>query len=90
MSGMPGKFAEYPVNLIIGIVVFGLVLLLLDNKRFPAALVALAVGVVSGIALGGFSKLTLSLGPTEMHFIRPSLGDFWTAAIMLIVPQKFH
>jgi sulfate permease, SulP family len=87
MSGMPGKFPEYPVNLIIGIVVFGLVLLLLDNKRFPAALVALAVGIFSGIALGGFSKLTLSLGPTEMHFIRPTLGDFWTAAIMLIVPQ---
>lgn len=87
MSGMPAKFSQYPVNLIIGIVVFGLVLLLLDNKRFPAALVALAVGIICGIALGGFSKLTLSFGPTDMHFISPSLGDFWTAAIMLIIPQ---
>ena len=87
MSGLQGKFAEYPVNLIIGIVVFGLVLLLLDNKKFPAALVALAVGIISGIALGGFSMLTLSLGPTDMHLINPLLGDFWTAAIMLILPQ---
>ena len=87
MSGMQGNFSGYPVNLIIGIVVFGLVLLLLDNKKFPAALVALAVGIVSGIALGGYSKLTLSLGPTDMHLINPTMGDFWTAAIMLIIPQ---
>ncbi len=87
MSGIQGKLSEYPVNLTIGIVVFGLVLLLLDNKKFPAALVALAVGIVSGIALGGFSMLKLSLGPTDMHLINPSMGDYWTAAIMLILPQ---
>jgi sulfate permease, SulP family len=87
MSGLQGNFSQYPVNMIIGIVVFGLVLLLLDNKKFPAALVALAVGIVSGMALGGFSKLTFSFGPTDMHFIKPTLGDFWTAAIMLIIPQ---
>ena len=87
MSGMQGKFPEYPVNLIIGILVFGLVLLLLDNRRFPAALVALAVGIVSGIALGGFAELKFSLGPTYMHFVHPTMGDYWTAAIMLIVPQ---
>lgn len=87
MSGLQGNFSQYPVNMIIGIAVFGLVLLLLDNKKFPAALVALAVGIVSGMALGGFSQLTLSLGPTDMHFINPTLGDFWTAAIMLIIPQ---
>ncbi len=87
MSGIPGKLAEYPVNLIIGILVFGLVLLLLDNKRFPAALVALVVGIISGIALGGFAGKTLSFGPTEMHLVNPSMGDYWTALIMLILPQ---
>ena len=87
MSGLEGRFSGYPVNLIIGIVVFGLVLLLLDNKKFPAALVALAIGIISGTALGGSSMLTLSLGPTEMHLINPSMGDYWTAAIMLILPQ---
>jgi SulP family sulfate permease len=87
MSGLQGKFAGYPVNLIIGIFVFGLVLLFLDNKKFPAALVALFVGIASGIALGGFAGRTISLGPTEMHFITPSMGDYWTALIMLILPQ---
>ncbi len=87
MSGAQGKFAGYPVNLIIGILVFGLVLLLLDNKRFPASLVALVVGIVSGIALGGFSGHSLSLGPTDMHLVIPHAGDYWTAFIMLILPQ---
>ncbi len=87
MSGVQGRLAEYPVNLIIGIVVFGIVLLLLDNKKLPAALAALAIGIVSGIALGGFAGHTLSLGPTEMHFINPSMADYWTALIMLILPQ---
>jgi SulP family sulfate permease len=87
MSGIQGNFAEYPVNLIIGILVFCLVLLLIDNKRFPAALAALAVGIVAGIALGGFSGHTLSLGPTDMHLISPSMEDYWTAFIMLILPQ---
>ena len=87
MSGMQSNFAAYPVNLILGIVVFALVLLLLDNKRFPAALVALAVGIIAGIALGGFTGYTISLGPTDMHLIHPTAADFWTACIMLILPQ---
>ena len=87
MSGIQGKLAEYPVNLILGILVFVLVLLLLDNKRFPAALVALAVGMIAGISLGGFAGATLSLGPTEMHLIKPTMEDYWTALIMLVIPQ---
>jgi len=87
MSGMPSNFSEYPVNPVLGILVFALVLLLLDNKRFPAALAALAVGIVSGIALGGFAGHAITLGPTDMHFIHPTAGDFWTACIMLILPQ---
>jgi SulP family sulfate permease len=90
MSGIQSRFAEYPVNLSIGILVFALVLLLLDNKRFPAALVALVVGIVSGIALGGFGGFagrTLSFGPTDMHLVSPTMTDYWTALIMLILPQ---
>jgi SulP family sulfate permease len=87
MSGIQGPFAGYPVNLILGILVFGLVLLLLDNKRYPAALAALVVGIVSGIALGGFAGQTLSFGPTEMHLVKPSMADYWTALVMLILPQ---
>jgi hypothetical protein len=55
--------------------------------QLTPGLIFLNVGIVSGIALGGFSKLTLSFGPTDMHFINPTMGDYWTAAIMLILPQ---
>jgi SulP family sulfate permease len=87
LNGIPGRLAEYHINLIIGIVVFALVLGLLDNKKFPAALVALAAGIISGFALGGFNAEALSIGPTRMQVIFPSLPDFWTAFIMLILPQ---
>ena len=87
MSGISGRLSGLPVNMMIGVAVFCMVLLLLDNKRFPAALAALAVGIVSGIALGGLSGRSLTLGPTDMHLIHPTLADFWTAFIMLILPQ---
>ncbi len=87
MTGVQGKFAGYPVNLVLGITVFILVLLLLNNKRFPAALAALAVGITAGIALGGLGEQSLTLGPTNIHLISPTAGDFWTAFIMLILPQ---
>jgi len=87
LNGLPGRFAEYHINLIIGVVVFALVLGLLDNKKFPAALVALAAGILSGFVLGGFNAGAFSIGPTPMQFIKPTLQDFWTALIMLILPQ---
>ena len=87
LSGFAGKFAEYNINLAIGVAVFLLVLALLDNKKLPAALAALAVGIIAGVTLGGSSGLRFSLGPTETRFFIPSLKDFWTAFIMLILPQ---
>ena len=70
-----------------GFVVFALVLALLDNKKFPAALAALAFGIIAGLALGGFQGQSFSIGPTRIELISPSLHDFWTAFIMLILPQ---
>jgi len=87
LSGIAGKFAGYNINLIIGVAVFLMVLALLDNKKLPAALAALAVGIIAGLLLGGFDGLRFSIGPTEIRFISPTLKDFWTAFIMLILPQ---
>ncbi|MBI5849400.1 MAG: sulfate permease [Nitrospirae bacterium] len=87
LSGVAGTYAEYNINLIIGIAVFLLVLALLDNKKLPAAIAAVVAGIVAGLLLGGFDSLRFSIGPTEMHFISPSLKDYWTAFIMLILPQ---
>ena len=87
LSGVDGKLSEYPINLVMGFVVFALVLALLDNKKFPAALAALAFGIIAGLALGGFQGQSFSIGPTRIGLISPSLHDFWTAFIMLILPQ---
>ncbi len=75
------------INLIIGISVFVMVLMLLDNKKLPAALAAVGVGILAGLIFGGFKGHNFSLGPTNIHLIVPSLKDFWTAFIMLILPQ---
>jgi SulP family sulfate permease len=87
LSGAAGSFAEYNINLIIGIAGFLMVLALLDNKKLPAALSALAVGIIAGLAFGGFDSLSFSIGPTAIGFISPTLKDFWIAFIMLILPQ---
>jgi len=87
LNGVAGRFVEYNINLIIGVAVFLMVLALLDNKKLPAALAALAAGIIAGLLLGGFDGLRFSIGPTEIRFISPSLKDFWVALIMLILPQ---
>ena len=87
LSGVDGKLSEYPINLVMGFIVFALVLALLDNKKCPAALAALAFGIIAGLALGGFQGQSFSIGPTRIGLISPSLHDFWTAFIMLILPQ---
>ena len=87
LSGVAGRFTEYQINLILGLIVFVMVLALLDNKRMPAALAALAVGIGAGLALGGQDGLSFSFGPTEVRMVSPTLHDFWIAFIMLILPQ---
>ena len=87
LSGVNGHFSEYQINLGIGVLVFAIVLLLIDNKRIPAALAAVGFGIISGLVLGGLQNQSLGVGPTPVHLISPSLHDFWTAFIMLILPQ---
>ena len=58
MSGVAGHFPDSNINLILGFVVFALVLLLLDNKRVPAAIAAVGLGIASGYLLGGLDVPT--------------------------------
>jgi SulP family sulfate permease len=87
LSGVAGRFAEHNLNIILGVAVFLMVLALLDNKKMPAAIAAVAVGIIAGLAFGGFDSLKFSIGPTKIGVISPTLKDFWTAFIMLILPQ---
>jgi SulP family sulfate permease len=87
IDGREGPFAAHHANLWLGVLVFALVLLLLDNRRFPAALVALAVGLAVGLLGGGLGTGTLAFGPTELRLVIPKPADFWTAAVLLVLPQ---
>lgn len=87
MSASTPAFAGLNVNLVLGIVVFVLVLLLLDNKKLPAAIAAVAFGILVGFLFGGFKGQNFSLGPTSVHLLFPSLNDYWIALSMLILPQ---
>jgi SulP family sulfate permease len=51
LSGVVGRYPDSSVNLILGVVVFALVLGLLDNKKLPAAIAAVVVGIIAGLAL---------------------------------------
>ena len=87
LSGVVGKYPDSSINLILGLVVFAIVLLLLDNKKIPAAIAALGIGMIAGFALGGLGDQRLALGPTKINVMSFSVHDFWIAFIMLILPQ---
>jgi SulP family sulfate permease len=74
-------------NLALGLVAFLLVLLLLDNKKFPAGIAVLILGVAAGLAFGGSGRLNFAFGPSEIKVLVPSLDAFKTALVLLILPQ---
>jgi sulfate permease, SulP family len=87
LSGVAGMFPNSSANLVLGLAVFAMVLLLLDNKKLPAAIAAVGAGVLAGLAFGGLGNQSFSLGPTEVRLMSFSLHDLWIAFIMLILPQ---
>lgn len=87
LSGVLGKYPGTSINLILGVVVFAIVLLLLDNKKVPAAIAAVCIGIIAGFALGGLGDQRLALGPTKISVMSFSAHDLWIAFIMLILPQ---
>jgi SulP family sulfate permease len=87
LTGIAERWPGMGINLILGIAVFALVLLLIDNKKIPAAIAVLGVGILAGLFLGGFSPVRFTIGPTAIRWIIPVWGDFATALIMLILPQ---
>ncbi|MBT4513445.1 MAG: sulfate permease, partial [Chloroflexi bacterium] len=76
-----------PVNVIIGLIAVVLVLLLLNSKRFPAALVIVGAGVIVGAAYGAFDDTKWDFGPTDMDLFTPGLDDYWVALYLLVIPQ---
>ena len=76
-----------PVNLIIGLISIVLVILLLNNRRLPAALVIVGAGIGIGTAYGAFDNTEWDFGPTDMQFYALALDDYWVALYLLVIPQ---
>jgi sulfate permease, SulP family len=80
-----------PVGLVIGAIMGLLTLLLLENKRLPAAIVVVGAGLLTGILFGtheGLSQLQPGFyQPRLLPFGLPSAGDFTFALLVLVLPQ---
>ncbi|MBU2647346.1 putative sulfate/molybdate transporter [bacterium] len=80
-----------PIGIVIGVLGGLLTLLLLDNKKFPAGLVIVVIGLVIGVLLGthkGFSDFEVGVHlPDFMPLGLPSRIDFVFALFALALPQ---
>ena len=80
-----------PISLIIGGAAAVLTLFLLDNKRFPAGLIVVLGGLLTGLALGARIDIqgqTLNLHlPEILPFGWPGKMDFSFALFALVLPQ---
>jgi len=80
-----------PIGILIGVVLGFLTLLLLDNRRLPAALVVVVIGVFLGLILGtheGLDKLVLGVNiPRLLPTGIPPWADFATSLFVLALPQ---
>jgi SulP family sulfate permease len=80
-----------PIGILIGVVLGFLTLLLLDNRKLPAALVVVFVGLLLGLILGtheGLDKLELGINiPRLLPSGIPPWADFATSLFVLAIPQ---
>ncbi len=76
-----------PINTAVGFLGGIITLLLLSNKRFPAALVIVSGGIVTGLGFGAFDGEKLFLGPSIVKVYIPGVQDFINALFLLVIPQ---
>jgi len=80
-----------PIGIVIGVLCGILTLLLLDNRKVPAGLVVVGVGLAIGLGLGTRAGLeSVEFGiywPARLPFGFPSNIDFTFAFLVLVMPQ---
>ncbi|MCL0051273.1 putative sulfate/molybdate transporter [Thermodesulfovibrionales bacterium] len=79
-----------PISLILGVIAVGIVFLLLENKRIPAALVVIVGGMLVGAFMGtheGMDKIELFHLPQILPLGMPSLDMMIVALTALTLPQ---
>jgi sulfate permease, SulP family len=85
------RLGPVPVGLVIGTLLGILTLLLLENKRLPAAIVVVGAGIVTGLFLGtgeGLNQIHMGVNPPHwLPYGIPTAGDFTFALLVLVLPQ---
>jgi len=76
-----------PLNPALGIICVIVTLFLLSSERFPAALVIVAAGTAIGVSFGALKGVPFDLGPLPVKMVWPSVGDFYSALFLLVIPQ---
>lgn len=80
-----------PLGLVIGGILGVLTLLLLENRRLPAAIVVVGVGLLTGVFFGtreGLHQIQIGFYlPKLLPFGIPSTGDFTFALLVMVLPQ---
>ena len=80
-----------PIGIVLGTVLGLMALLLLDNRRVPAALVVVGAGILVGAVLGtgeGLDRLRIGVYlPGFLPYGLPSGADFSFALLVLVLPQ---
>lgn len=82
-------FGPVPVGLVIGAMGGLVTLLLLDNKKYPAGLVVVLGGLLTGLLLGaGFGNQAIGFNlPALWPAGFPAKADFTFALLVLVIPQ---
>ncbi|MBF0258646.1 MAG: putative sulfate/molybdate transporter [Desulfamplus sp.] len=85
------QIGPVPIGIVIGITLGVLTLLLLENKRLPAAIVVVGTGILTGIFWGtgeGLNQIQFGFYlPKILPFGIPSLNDFTFALLVMALPQ---
>ncbi|MBI2869921.1 MAG: sulfate permease [Chloroflexi bacterium] len=77
-----------PAGWLIALVLGAVFLLLLKNKKLPASLILLSLGIPVGMFWGSLPGLkSLQLGLSLPVFTLPGLADMSSALILLVIPQ---
>lgn len=79
--------AGLPLNTLIGISSVIIVIFLISNKRFPAALIIVSAGIFIGIAFGALQDTELDLGTVPVEIVGLDASDFISALVLLVIPQ---
>jgi SulP family sulfate permease len=74
-------------NTLIGILAVVIVILLISNKKFPAALVIVTTGIFLGLLSGSLRASEIALGPVPVSTLSLNSQDFINAFFLLVIPQ---